>query len=338
MARRAQGSVYRKSTRRNGRTVKAGFYRAKYRDACGELCDHVLVLANGQRVTDKTVAESELAKILKRVERKAAGLVDPVVQNAALPIRVVLGQFIGHLRRKGVGRQYLRQALGYNKWLIEHAPMERFADFREDRIDKALAMLADKGLSPRTVNAYREVALAMGQWALAVARIIDRNPVAAIRKRDQAVDTRKVRRALTVDEAYRLLRVSGPRRLFYAVQIWTGLRVGEATALEWRDLDLDGARPCIRLRAATTKAGRADVLPLHPDLVELLRSAKPAFAQPTASIFRGAPTLGTFKGKWYGKGEERRHVRGDLDRAGIAFADDRDRTVDRHALRTTFIS
>lgn len=92
------------------------------------------------------------------------------------------------------------------------------------------------------------------EWAVKVARILERNPVAAITRRNEAEDTRKERRALTVDEGYRLLAVSGPRRLFYSVQLWTGLRVGEAAAMEWRDLELDSDRPCIRLRAATTKA------------------------------------------------------------------------------------
>ena len=55
-----------------------------------------------------------------------------------------------------------------------------------------------------------------------------------------------------------------------------------------------------------------------------LREFKPPFAQPTDRVFETVPTLRTFKR--------------DLERAGIPFQDDRGRTVDRHALRTTFIS
>jgi len=94
----------------------------------------------------------------------------------------------------------------------------------------------------------------------------------------------------------------------------------------------------IHLRASTTKAKRADVLPLHADLAELLKVAKPDFAHPPDRVFFSTPTLGTLRGKWFGKGEKRRHVRGDLDRAGIPFADDQGRTIDRHALRITIIS
>ncbi len=140
----------------------------------------------------------------------------------------------------------------------------------------------------------------------------------------------------TVDEAYRPLQVAEPRRLFYSVQLWTGLRVGEAAALQWGDVLLEGDRPCIRLRAATTKARRADELPLHPDLVEALTAAKPPFAQPKDKVFMTAPRLRTFKGGWYQRNGERRYRIGDLDRAQIPFEDDSGRTVDRHTLRTMF--
>ncbi|NOT00223.1 MAG: site-specific integrase [Phycisphaerales bacterium] len=150
------------------------------------------------------------------------------------------------------------------------------------------------------------------------------NPVERIAVRNESGDQRKKRRALTVDEAYRLLDASGPRRLFYTIQLWTGLRVNETRTLEWRDVVLDGPRPVLRLRAAATKAKRADELPLHPDLAAELRAIRPVDAAPTDRVFRFAPILRTLKD--------------DLKRAGIAFCDDNGRTVDRHALRTTFVS
>jgi integrase len=64
--------------------------------------------------------------------------------------------------------------------------------------------------------------------------------VAAIRPRNEEMDGRKERRFITIEEARRLLKVAGPRRLFYAVQLWTGLRVSEVRALRWSDLVLDG--------------------------------------------------------------------------------------------------
>lgn len=202
--------------------------------------------------------------------------------------------------------------------------MQRLADFTAERIDKALGMVADAGRSPRTVNVYRNVCHAMGEWAVKVARTLDRNPVAFIPQRETAGDTRKVRRALLPDEALRLLEVAPARRVFYSVQMWTGLRVSEVGSLEWRDLHLEGEAPLVRLRAKTTKAKRADEIDLHPELAAVLATAKPPFAGPTDCVFKTTPTLKTFKR--------------DLERAGIPFEDAEGRTVDRHSLRTTFVS
>ena len=213
-------------------------------------------------------------------------------------------------------------------------------DFNEDRIDKALGVVADASRSPSTVNSYRKCAYSLAEWAVKVARVLDRNPVAAIAKRQESADVRKVRRSLVVSEAYKLLSVCGPRRLFYSVQLWTGLRVAETAALEWRDLCLDGDRPCMKLRAEATKARRADELPLHPDLAGALIEAKPPLATPTDRVFKSTPTLRTFKGGWGNKRKDGKRYwhQGDLGRAGIPFKDDRGRTVDRHSLRTTHIS
>jgi len=292
-------------------------------------------LANGGRITDKDVARSVLDQILNRVERRAVGLIDPMVESASMPMRVVLARYLRHLRGRSVSRKHLDPVRQCVKWTIEHAGMDRLADFRETTIDKGLGILANMGRSPATINRYRICAYSLAEWAIKLAKILDRNPVEAIERRDERADTRKVRRAMKVDEAYRLLGVSESRRLFDAVSLWTGLRVGEVAALEWRDLDLDGDRPAIHLRASTTKAKRADVLPIHPHLVESLRDAKPPFRAPTDRVVKAVPSRRRFVG--YDDVKRGQLYVGDLERAGVTIADDQGRTIDRHALRT-FIS
>ena len=281
--------MYRKSKAviRNGKrqTVKAGFYRVGYEDASGEQRDRVLVLPNGQRVADKSVAEAELTRILRQVEREPAGLVDPMVHAGSMPIRVILARYVRHLRRKRRSPKYVKQQLSCSKWIIEQAGIERLAALDEANVDQALGMLSNADLSSRTINDYRGVAHALGGWAVKVARVLDRNPVAMIERRDQKSDIRKSRRALSIDEAYRLLSVCGPRRLWYATALWIGLRLDEQRRLEWKDLALDGDRPAIRLRAGTTKAKRADELPLHRDLADMLCEARPPLhSQPIGSL------------------------------------------------------
>ncbi len=346
MAGTAKGCVYRPvvTRKRAGKKVKArsAFYWTKYRNADGIVVRHALKLPTRDGVRDKGVARELLRAILLRVEREAAGLVDRSVESASMPMRVVLARYLQHLRGLRRSREHIEQVRSYVKWMIQNAGITRLADFNEERVDQALRMIVGKGRSPRTVNAYRSRAHSLAEWCVKVPRFMDRNPVKPIIRRNEGEDTRKVRRALSIEEAWRLLDVSGPRRLFYAVQLWTGLRVGDSEALEWRDVELEGERPCIRLRAATTKAKRADEIPLYPDLAAALRDAKPAFAQPTDRVFKTVPNLATFKGGSYWrklkKGKKRCHRKGDLDRAGIPPTDDKGRTLDLHALKTTFVS
>ena len=52
-------------------------------------------------------------------------------------------------------------------------------------------------------------------------------------------------------------------RLAYRLILATGLRRDELKQLRWGDVKLNAPMPCIQLRAETTKAKRADVLPLR---------------------------------------------------------------------------
>ena len=308
--------VYRKTV--NG--AKRGNYRARYIDADGKKQDHVLVLSNGCPVRDLGIAQSELRAILKRVTREAAGLIDPAVKNAGLSLRIILAGYLRDMRHRHRDCRHVRSNARCVKAMLRMGSMSRLADLTTANANKALGVVADRGLSPRTINWYRGWAYALGQWCVR-RDLLPGNPVARIARWQQSTDIRIRRRALTFEEATRLLNAAAPnRRAFYATQLWTGLRCAETTALEWADLNLDDDRPCIRLRAETTKAGRADELPLHPSLRDLLRDMRDGS---TGAVFKTTPVLRSFKL--------------DLQAAGIPFADAQGRTVDRHALRTTFL-
>ena len=169
-------------------------------------------------------------------------------------------------------------------------------------------------------------------------------------KANDVADPRRRRRALTPVELARLIdaarnapergriregegdvqsarrpaeRLSGHDRAdLYALLAGTGLRKGEVERLKIADLDLDASVPVVRLTAAVSKNGQADVIPLRADLVVMLRRhvkgrkpTDPLFNIPTALIAR---------------------FHADCRRAGIAHRDDRKLVVDIHSLRTTF--
>lgn len=200
--------------------------------------DYVLKLPNGNRVTDKMVAESMLNAILRHEERKGAGINDPMVEAANMPMRIPIARFIRHLRGKRLSRQHIRANLTYLLRITEYGGIERVAEFRTDAVDRALARVADMGNGARTINNHRSAAYGLAEWAIR-AELMSRNPVALIDKRNERADQRHRRRALTLDEAYRLLAIAGPRTLYYATAMWTGIRCNEVRQLEWRDFDLE---------------------------------------------------------------------------------------------------
>lgn len=342
--RTSRGSVYRPTT---SRTLADGtkdrrhtrYYWAAYRDADGRVVRGALKLPNGSPITDKAVAIEALRALVLRIEREAVGLVDPHVESAGLPFADVLARYLEHLRAKHVTPLHVSKSEVRIKWIASHAGINRLGDLTADRVSLALDALASgtaapatrkkeskpTSRSPKTVNEYRAAIFGLCAWAVKVAAVLPRNPVERIAVRERRGDIRKKRRALTHAEAAELLAVSGRRALWYEVALLTGLRVGEIQALTWGDLTLDGDAPSIRLRAMTTKARREDVLPLRASLARKLALRRPPFAQPTDRVFRTTPTRTTFQK--------------DCQRAKIHFeADHADRTVDRHALRVTFIT
>ncbi len=320
------------------RKRKSAFYWAFYRDADGNDRHHVLVLPNGEKVRDKEIAREQLRSIMKREARKAAGLVDKEIDSAGLPIRKVIADYIRHLRtlhrrQQKPGRQYIKQAVSCLKWIAEQTGVQRLTDFNEEHVARAMGLVVDAGRSIRTANGYRAHALQLGRFLVKPAKLWPRNAISDVelyKVTNEKKDLRKRRRALWPDEATRLMAVAGPRRLFYGVQMLTGLRVNEARLLQWSDVCFgykakDGQSvPSLQLRAETTKNRQADRIPLHWRLVKELLAVRPPGAAATNRVFRSTPTRITFLS--------------DLKRAKIPVADAEGRTLDRHALRTTFVS
>lgn len=194
------------------------------------------------------------------------------------------------------------------------------ADLTVEAVEGWLSDLVAQGRSARTRNLYLAYVQALMNWAVK-RRMIERNPLKVIDAHVTASDRRQVSRALTPDEFDRLISAtpSVRRRLYYLLAGRCGLRWSEVKRLQWSDVDLEGG--WLELRADATKAGRADAVPLAPDVLDALREASPDVAGGEAPVFSSSPTIRTF--------------RRDLERAGIEYETDRGR-VDRKSLRKTF--
>ena len=162
-------------------------------------------------------------------------------------------------------------------------------------------------------------------WLVSMNRIVE-NPLQGVVKVDTRGRETIQRRAYTDAEMERLLTVCGKRWPIYLVASQTGLRFKEMRALKWQDIHLDERTgPVIRLRSATTKNRKADIIPLTHAAVRALQHVQKPHNAATDPVFAdGMPSHHT--------------VTADLERAGIEKINELGQQVDFHALRMTFIT
>lgn len=158
--------------------------------------------------------------------------------------------------------------------------------------------LEDRGQRPGSVR--KNIAPVRAMLATAVEDgLITGNPCAVIRiasRRPDVPDEPERRRALTRLELQALLQAADPQwRLFLEFLAHSGLRIGEAAALTWEDLELTGAaRLHVRrqiYRGVTkppkSRYGIRDI-PLAPGMAQALRERKlAAGAGPHDPVFPG---------------------------------------------------
>lgn len=141
------------------------------------------------------------------------------------------------------------------------ARLERTVDLRPipltaltpAHVERAMAALTDRGLSPQTVRHARSTL----RRALRDAQrdgILNRN-VAALARPPRA--DRREMRALTAAEVGRLVAGTADDRFgpLYALAAGTGLRLGELLGLQWSDVDLDARQLTVRRALSRAHGG-----------------------------------------------------------------------------------
>jgi integrase len=130
-----------------------------------------------------------------------------------------------------------------------------------------------RDLSVKPRNEYLAHAVALANWAVRHGRLLQ-NPLRKVPKQSSKGRETFQRRALSVAQLVQLVGRDRKRGLANLVAGCTGLRRREIKLLLWSDVRLEGAKPFIDVRAITTKAKRAAVIPLVPILADALRAAK----------------------------------------------------------------
>ncbi len=143
------------------------------------------------------------------------------------------------------------------------------------------------------------------------------------------------------DRLAELERLGQERSLIYKTMVLTGLRKGELASLTVGQIELDSPRPYAELLAKDEKAGRGAKIPLRSDLVAELReylASELAVLQARArKAVEAVPMRLPARTPLFSVPRDFIKIFDrDLAAASISKRDDRDRTVDLHALRHTF--
>jgi len=152
-----------------------------------------------------------------------------------------------------------------------------------------------------------------------------------------AVERAKKRLAKNPELIADLERLGRERALIYKTLVLTGLRKGELASLTVGQLELDGPMPFVELEAADEKNRQGSTIPLRADLANDLRlwlsdTPKPS----TLRLRKSNATVESKRPLFRVPAGLVRILNRDLNAAGIKKKDERGRTLDVHALRTSF--
>jgi integrase len=288
-----------------------------------------------RRVTEAMAAAAEMEAVKVR-----AGLLDPrdlaFRAHEATPLADHLAAFRDALAAEGNTRGHVGMTFRRAERVLNLAKVRRISELSLSKALGALPALRDAGLNKESVNHHIRAVKAFSRWLWKDGRARE-HALAHLSTSNPESDRRRVRRALTPEEAARLILaaeqgpvvqgLSGPDRAdLYALTLGTGFRAEELASLTFERFDLESDPPTVTVRACYSKNGREAVQPISEALAGRLRP-RLARTAPGAPVFNRVVR----------RRRTAEMLRVDLEAAGIAYKTDSG-VVDFHALRTTYVS
>jgi integrase/recombinase XerD len=270
--------------------------------------------------TDKGLTEELAAKLESEARLRTAGLIDPAQDRIAEHNQTGIE---GHLKafEKSLAAntpKYIKLTMGRVRRIVDGCGFTALAAIDADEVQDFLTELQEaEDLGHRTYNHYLQAMDAFCNWCVPKRMLC--NPILGLERLNTAVDVRHARRALTAEEFSSLVqsardshtRIQGysseQRARVYILSYMTGLRRKELGSLTPRSFKLAASPPTVTVQAACSKHRRKDVLPLHPELVVMLRTWLKGL-KPADNLF---PLLERKK-TWL-------MVKKDLERVGISY-------------------
>jgi len=342
-----------------------GKVRAKSKKWWGRYTDDLHREKRVPLSSDKRVAQTMLNDLIAKVERRKAGLDDPIDEEMQKPIEVQLADFKKSQRAKNNSPRYVQEITGKLDRFVDACRWRRVAQIKATDVQGFLADLREEeGLSVQTSNHYLRAIKTFTRW-LVINRRLKSNPLDGLSMLNARVDRRHDRRALSADEFSRLLKAAetGPpiesiagidRAMLYVLAAWTGFRKGEIGSLTLSSFRLDATPPTVTVAAAYSKHRREDTQVLHPEVVkrfrEWLKSRQPDEAEillpvsvrtcgvdrKTAKMMR--EDLAAARRAWLADTEDPTEIERREKTDFLKYQDSDGRFADFHANRHTFIT
>src|SRR5262249_45512618 len=206
----------------------------RYRDENG--CEKRVPLA-----ADKTAAQTMLNERLRKVERRAAGLDDPLENHHKRPLADHIADFAAYLKNKGSTDTHVNKTRQRIDAIVNHCRFERITELSASRVQEFLAQLRSRGRSIASSNHYLRAIKMFTRWLVRDRRATE-DRLAHLSRMNAETDRRRVRRPFSLDSFVKLLEAaeSGPRILdlagpdravLYLLGAYTGFRRKEIASI-----------------------------------------------------------------------------------------------------------
>jgi site-specific recombinase XerD len=323
----------------------------RYRDENG--CERRVPLA-----ADKTAAQAKLSELVKKAERRAAGLEDPFEEHRRTPLTEHLTDFRRFLEGKGNTDKHARQTCNRVQAILDGCRFVRLGDVSPSAVVEWLKNeRAAERMGIQSSNYYLGCIKSFLVWMVKDSRT-DRNPLAHMSGMNAKVDVRRERRCLPPDEFalfFEAARKGKPKRklggedraMLYLLAANSGFRCSELASLMPESFDLAGDSPSVTVDAAYSKRRRKDTQPLPREAALVLAQwleGKPAqhrlwpgrWVNHAAKMVKA--DLAAARAAWIRKAatfEERQEREASMV---LTFRDEADQVFDFHALRHQYVS
>jgi len=290
--------------------------------------------------TDRGLTDQLAGKLETEARLRKTGLVDAEQERSLMIKNDPIGEHLSAFKASLADNSphHIKVTMLRVNSIVDGCEFKALADLNVEVVQGYLRSLREKiDISHRTYNHYVQAIGSFCNWCVDSHRFTA-NPIRGLERLNAETDVRHPRRALTPDEVARLVdatRNSGKfvqklspelRARAYLFSYFTGLRKQEMASLTVSSFRLDDSPATVMVAAKSSKHRRKDVLPLHPELVVMLRKWVEGL-KPAEKLF---PMLGKKKLSFA--------IERDLQRAGIPYQTE-EGIADFHAAgRHTYIT